>query len=87
MATIRELIDMLEDIVNEVGDEAEVRLVTQPSWPFEHQLLGVTTGAQINSSDEREDDDDVESDNIVYLVEGTQLCYGSKRAWEVVTKI
>ena len=34
-------------------------------------------------TDEEFEDEDVEDDHIVYLVEGDQLCYGSKRAWEL----
>lgn len=33
---IRDLIDQLEDIANESGDEAEVRLAMQPGYPMEY---------------------------------------------------
>ncbi len=38
------------------------------------------------SDDEDEDDEaqDVADDNTVYIVEGGQICYGSKRAWKHV---
>jgi hypothetical protein len=47
----------------------------------------VTSGRDMNESvDEDADDDDdaqdVAEDNTVYIVEGGQICYGSKRAWE-----
>jgi hypothetical protein len=29
------------------------------------------------------DDDDVEADQVLYICEGEQLGYGSKRAWDV----
>ena len=31
-------------------------------------------------------DADVEADAVLYIVEGTQLCYGSKRAWDVASR-
>ncbi len=31
--------------------------------------------------EEDEDAQDVADDNTVYIVEGGQICYGSKRAW------
>lgn len=39
--TIRELIEQLEDIAGEFGDNAEVRLAVQPNWPFEHSISGL----------------------------------------------
>ena len=58
--------------------------MTQPNWPFENTITGLASGAEINESDEDrdEDDDDVEGDAVLYIVEGQQLGYGSKRAWE-----
>ena len=59
--------------------------MTQQNWPFENAITGLVSGAEINDTedDEEGDDDDVEADAVVYIVEGTQLCYGSKRAWEL----
>lgn len=82
MTTLRQLIDALEETALAYGDDAEVRLMTQAEYPFENELFGITTGAEING---RVDDDeqDVDDDHAVYLVEGSQLRYGSKRAWVV----
>lgn len=79
--TLNELIERLEEYRDELGEDAEVRLMTQQNWPFENTITGLASGAEINESD---DDDDacVEDDAVVYIVEGTQLRYGSKRAWE-----
>jgi hypothetical protein len=30
-----------------------------------------------------EEDQDVDTDQVVFIVEGRQRCYGSSRAWEV----
>jgi hypothetical protein len=83
--TLNELIERLEEYRDELGGDAEVRLMTQQNWPFENAITGLVSGAEINDTedDEEGDDDDVEADAVVYIVEGTQLCYGSKRAWEL----
>ena len=39
--TIQELIEQLEDIKEQVGEHAEVRYASQPSWPFENSIYGV----------------------------------------------
>jgi hypothetical protein len=82
--TIDELIERLEEYRDEIGGDAEVRLMTQQNWPFENGIFGLASGAEINDAgDDSEDDGDVNDDDVVYLCEGTQLCYGTKRAWQV----
>ena len=77
------LIEILNDYREEFGGDAEVRLMTQQNWPFENRICGVTSGRDMNEADDEGDDDqDVADENIVYIVEGGQICYGSKRAWE-----
>jgi hypothetical protein len=39
-------------------------------------------GQEINERDDG-DDEDVDDDRVVFIVEGQQLGYGSKLAWEV----
>ncbi len=68
--------------------------MTQQNWPFENAITGLASGAEINESeddedaddedadDEDADDEDVDDDHVVFIVEGTQLGYGSKRAWD-----
>ena len=83
--TVSQLIELLEDYREQHGEDCEVRLMTQQNWPFENRIAGVTSGAEMNEGDEDEeefDDQDVEADAMVYIVEGGQICYGSKRAWE-----
>jgi hypothetical protein len=55
--------------------------MTQQNWPFENRITGLASGEELNQQDG--DDDDVPDDQVVYIVEGQQLRYGSKRAWEV----
>ena len=82
--TIDELIERLEDYRDEIGGDAEVRLMTQSNWPFENTIFGLASGEEISADpNEGDDDEDVEADQVLYICEGEQLGYGSKRAWEV----
>ena len=80
--TLNELIERLEEYRDLHGEDCEVRLMTQQNWPFENTITGLASGAEINGADD-DDDEDVETDAVIYIVEGTQLGYGSKRAWEI----
>ena len=80
--TIDELIERLEEYRDALGGEAEVRLMTQQNWPFENEIVGLASGEEINEPDDDEDVD-VDEDSVVFIVEGQQRGYGSKRAWEV----
>ena len=70
--------------------DADVLVMMQQSWPFECQLRGVTTRDEILRADGGEDEDAPLGDGCarsdVFLVEGAQLRYGSKTAWEVATR-
>ena len=88
--TIDELIARLEDYRDEIGGDAQVRLMTQQNWPFENSIYGLASGAEINDYDEDDQDgdddddsDDAAEDSVLFIVEGQQLGYGTKRAWEV----
>lgn len=83
--TIDELISRLEDYRDELGGDAEVRLMTQPNWPFENSVCGLVSGAELNDGDGEEVDADVADDVVVFIVDGGQLGYGSKRAWELAS--
>ncbi len=76
------LIEILNDYREEHGGDVEVRLMTQQNWPFENGICGLTSRQEMNDASEDDDDQDVAADNVVYIVEGGQICYGSKRAWE-----
>lgn len=67
--TIEALIDELENLKNQLGEQTEVRFASQPAWPFEYSIRGVH---HVRNDDEEEDGEDV---NVVYLEEGTQLGY------------
>ena len=88
--TLSDLIERLEELRAELGDDVEVRLMTQQNYPFENELAGVTCLRDIRERDEVESDDDenperfdAEGDpaEVVYLLEGRQLGYGTQTAW------
>ena len=84
--TINEMIERLEEYRDTIGGDAEVRLMTQSNWPFENDIFGLASGEEINdAADDQEpnDDGDVDADQVIYICEGQQLCYETKRAWEV----
>lgn len=115
--TVADLMQLLE----EHDPAAEVRLLSQPSWPFEYDLQPALwtpatpdaavavcyicgayltlrndewhhDSATLDADHEPEVDDDYEAPDwqptnppaggVVYLVEGTQLGYGTRAAWE-----
>lgn len=88
---VSELIELLE----EQDPDADVLVMMQKNWPFECSLAGVTTRDEMLRADERDEDDGeqveprIESGTAksdVFLVEGEQLRYGSKTAWDVATR-
>jgi len=80
--TIDDLVQRLEEYRDALGGDAEIRLMTQKSWPFENTIAGLASGEEINDRDDdaEPDDQDVDDDHVVYIVEGNQLQYGSTRA-------
>ena len=71
--TVGELLELLRDC----DPDSRVLLVSQPSWPFEYSIEGVALRGDFEEADtaERRPDD-------VFIVEGTQLRYGSRAAWD-----
>ena len=81
--TIKELIAELENI-EELHGDLEIRLATQPNWPFEHEIDSVSV-ADINKEDDEDEEENPERDveMIAYIGEGSQLGYlpgGAKNA-------
>jgi hypothetical protein len=90
---VRELIALLE----ECDENAEVYIMSQPHWPFEHSVQGLVSRGEMSDDEDMDGEGDLgggppcdrwtaaegklpRSD--VFLVEGTQLRYGSKAAWD-----
>ncbi len=81
---VRQLLQELETL----DPDAEVRIMSQESWPFEMNIHSVRTRDEFESMEEYEDAKDwpdvgeMQHKGIdVFLVEGRQLCYGNKNAW------
>lgn len=88
---VAELIALLK----EQDPEAEVVIVSQPAWPLEYAVLGVALRSEFEDVDEPEhENEDARGERAldgraardVCIVEGAQLRYGSKRAWDVAAR-
>jgi len=81
---VRELMKLLE----RQNPDAEVCMVTQPSWPVEYSLAGVVVRADLCDEDvdptKQERYADGTAANDVVLVEGTWLRYGHRTSWKAV---
>ena len=64
--TLRDLIDELSDLAEDLGDDIEVRLAHQPRWPFEYSIDRVVG---IEAKEKRH------QAAVVYIGEGGQLGY------------
>jgi len=80
--TVGELIQILEQL----DEDTEIRIASQPSWPFEYSISGVTTKSRAEKVDSNEEEivgadeglDNPDGADIAYIVEGEQMCYASK---------
>lgn len=85
MMTVKQLRDLLEDF----DDDANVFIMSQPHWPFEYSVAGAVERREFIDGDD-DDYEDTSDDrgelklNDVFLLEGTQLRYGSKDAWNAI---
>lgn len=89
---VSELIELLE----EQDPDAEVLIMSQQNWPFENAVAGVAVREEMLRADRDEDGDDNDAEeprcergtapSDVFLVEGEQLRYGSKTAWQVAVR-
>jgi hypothetical protein len=75
--TIRELIDELEDLAEEHGDQMVVRLAQQPRWAFEYSVGDVAVVTPTRKGAARAT---IEGAPICYIGEGRQLGYLSGAA-------
>jgi hypothetical protein len=87
---VKQLIELLEDL----DPDAEVLIMSQQSWPFENGIAGVAVREDVVEDDEDLDDEEREepryekgaAGNDVFIVEGQQLRYGSKAAWDAARR-
>ena len=88
---VQELKERLEEFIESYGPEAEVRIASQPSWPFEYDIKGCVDSLELGGNPENEEDSGEEVDEsgypikppTFYIVEGAQLGYFRKDAWDV----
>jgi hypothetical protein len=80
--TIDELIERLGEYRNDLGGDADVRLMTQSNYPFEYDIAGLASGAEIRAEEDDDGDVEVTDSDVLFIVEGQQLGYGSTRAWQ-----
>lgn len=97
---VGDLLSLLEGL----NEDTEVRIMSQPSWPFEYGISNTVLASELDGFTPEdlkrvhEDEDDEaaynrdirepvfvdrsgEAADVLYLVEGTQLAYGTKDAW------
>lgn len=80
--TVGDLKERLEDL----DEDMEVRLMTQPAWPFEYSIADVRLKSEISEGEPDEEKEEKaeaggEQPDVLYLIEGSQLGYGTKQAW------
>jgi hypothetical protein len=89
---VRDLLQRLEEFADAYGDDAEIRLAQQESWPFEYSIKGCVSNFELGREDDEhevKDEDENRGHNdgeiespIFYIVEGAQLGYFRKDAWD-----
>jgi hypothetical protein len=80
----------LIEILSEMDEDAEVFIASQSQWPFEHAIYGVALRSEMLGVDDGEAATETcepgTAPSDVLICEGTQLRYGSKRAWETAQR-
>ncbi len=80
----------LIEILSEMDADALVLLATQPGWPFEFGILGVTRRAEMLAGEDGEPATETHEPGTapsdVLICEGAQLRYGSRAAWETARR-
>ena len=80
-------------ILQELDADADVYIMSQPNYPFEHAVRGVSVREDFTECDDDEEEEkEAAGDrwtaraselpgNDVFILEGEQLRYGSREAW------
>jgi hypothetical protein len=75
-------------ILQVLDEDTEIRIASQPNWPFEYSIAGVTTRSRYDDeedgmeSDSEPGEEDQDPPDIAFIVEGEQLKYGDKKAFD-----
>lgn len=72
----------LKMLLEDLDEDAEVRLAMQPSWPMEYTIGDVILVEENSSRPMSEHQEDEHEPGIVYISEGDQLGYLPQRATE-----
>lgn len=92
--TVAELIELL----GRHDGDMEVRIMNQPSWPFELSIAGVCSSEWLGDEESGKPYrpgkgdgsfgrvDDLDAHPVLFIVEGRQLAYGSKDAWDALER-
>lgn len=70
--TVDEMIEILEPYK---GRGLEVRIASQPRYPLEHSISNIITNGEAGLELEEDEEE------ILYITEGIQLGYSSKKLW------
>ncbi len=80
------LVEKLQEFMDQFGEDAQVRIASQPAWPFEYDIKGCVDSVELGPEAGAEEVDLLNVDNfpepVFYIVEGTQLGYFRKEAWD-----
>jgi hypothetical protein len=79
---VADLIEYLES----QNPDADVRMQVQPNWPFETTISGACTQSCLLAIDGDSFDPTepgATKPDTVFLIQGSQLKYGNKAAWEL----
>jgi len=78
-------VSQLISILSECDPDANVFTMQQPNWPFEYSVAGVSVREEFSNLDEDELPAGCAPSD-VFLVEGSQLRYGSRDAWSTTIR-
>jgi hypothetical protein len=75
------------EILQDMPEDAKVFIMSQQSWPFENAVSRVTTRLDMGQFDDEDDAPKKDNDGEmrptdVFIVEGQQIRYGDKAAWD-----
>ncbi|GAG28297.1 unnamed protein product [marine sediment metagenome] len=77
------LAEKLQEFMDQFGEDAQVRIASQPAWPFEYDIRGCVDSVELGPEEEGDPVDmDGDPEPIFYIVEGAQLGYFRKEAWD-----
>ena len=96
--TVSKLRDLLDEYIDSGDGDMEVRLMEQENWPFECSIGAVATRSEIleyvdsdhavhvpwaHVDGDEDADDNPDAEEVLFLIEGQQLGYGMRSAFNV----